>query len=220
MEYGLGRLYTPDPNDDKYQIRALLSAVEPIQMPKYKYWYGTMFLDQGSTSQCVEYSWHHWVQLGPVRPGVRFPYWEFGAPYREMQRVDEWPGENYDGTSVRAGAKVMQQMGYVDTYLWGWDLKTVVEAVATVGPVVMGTNWYSGMFTPESVTGYVRPTGGLAGGHAWVIDGINITKGFARCKNSWGTGWGKRGRFRLAFEDLERLINEDGEACLAVETAK
>jgi C1A family cysteine protease len=32
-------------------------------------------------------------------------------------------------------------------------------------------------------------------------------------KQSWGREWGKRGHAYLPFEDLERLIAEDGDVC-------
>lgn len=191
-------------------------AADPQPPKSHAYWHGSMFLDQGPTSQCVEYSWHHYVQTGKIRPKSRHPYWTAGQPYNEMQRVDEWPGEDYDGTSVRAGAKVMQQMGYIDSYLWAWDLETVVDAVTRVGPVVMGTNWYRSMFTPDA-KGVVRAEGPIDGGHAWLLDGASRKHGMARAKNSWSRQWGKGGRFWIPFEVLEKLINEDGEACLAVE---
>jgi hypothetical protein len=221
MSNGFGRIYVPDSQDEKYQIRSLTASEEPWPdpTPSYAYWHGSMFLDQGSTPQCVEYSWHHYLQTGRIRPRSKYPYWVLGTPYMEMQRVDEFPGENYDGTSVRAGAKVMQAMGFIDSYLWAWDIQTTIDAVLRFGPVVVGTNWYEGMFYPEyNNNRVVKPTGRIAGGHAWLIEGANRKQGLFRAKNSWGRSWGRQGRFWISFEDMERLINEDGEVCLAVES--
>jgi hypothetical protein len=133
-----------------------------------------------------------------------------------MQEVDEWEGSDYDGTSVRAGAKVMQARGYIGEYRWAHDLETTLEALTRVGPVVMGTNWYRSMFTPNS-QGVVKAEGPIDGGHAWLLDGANRKQGMARGKNSWNRTWGKKGRFWIPFEVLEKLIIEDGEACLALE---
>lgn len=213
-DLGLGRLPAFDQRDRLHQIRPLLASTEPRK--EYAYWHGSAFLDQGSTSMCVEYAWHHYVQAGRVRPRAKYPYWTVGEPYHAMQKIDEWPGEDYDGTSVRAGAKLMQEMGFITEYRWAWDLETVVDAVTRLGPVVVGTNWYDDMFDPDQ-RGIVRATGYNLGGHAWLIDGANRKHGMARAKNSWGRSWGKNGRFWIPFEDLEKLINEDGEACLSVE---
>lgn len=215
-DYGLGRReYVPDPKDELHLIRALVAEPAPVPVP-YAYYGGSMFLDQGSTSQCVEYAWHHYVQAGRIRPRRKYPYWQLGDPYRQMQDVDEWEGNNYDGTSVRAGAKIMQSMGYIGEYRWAWDLETVIDAVTRVGPVVMGTNWYRSMFYPND-RGLVTISGPIDGGHAWLLDGASRKHGMARAKNSWSKNWGRRGRFWIPFEDLERLINEEGEACLALE---
>lgn len=161
----------------------------------------------------------HWLEDGPVpQPGTA-PVVDPSHLYREAQKIDEWPGEGYDGTSVRAGAKVLQSMGYIASYHWGTTLDEVVRALMHVGPVVVGTNWYAGMMTPDAQA-LIRPQGSIVGGHAYVLDGVNIKTRLVRVKNSWGRTWGKKGFAYLTFGALEQLIREDGEACLALESPK
>jgi len=38
-----------------------------------------------------------------------------------------------------------------------------------------------------------------------------------RAINSWGRSWGQNGRFWIRQDDLMLLLQEDGEACAAVE---
>jgi hypothetical protein len=47
-----------------------------------------------------------------------------------------------------------------------------MKHVLTTGPMVMGTNWYMDMFTPDR-WGYVTPGGDNAGGHSWLIIGVD-----------------------------------------------
>jgi hypothetical protein len=133
-----------------------------------------------------------------------------------MQLNDGIPGEDYAGTTVRAGAKVLADQGYISEYYWAWDLETIIDTVTRLGPVVVGTNWYPSMWSPDQL-GIVKIEGSLAGGHAYLIDGANRNRGMARCKNSYSKNWGINGRFWMPFEVLERLLNEGGEACIAVE---
>jgi aminopeptidase C len=72
------------------------------------------------------------------------------------------------------------------------------------------------MFFPNK-NGLIRLSGHIAGGHAYVINGVNtITKQF-RIKNSWGKAWGVSGHAYISFSDMKRLIIERGEICLAIE---
>jgi len=81
---------------------------------------------------------------------------------------------------------------------------------------VVGTNWYYGMFYPDR-NGLIKVKGGLAGGHAYVVNGVDTKNKLFRIKNSWGKSWGIQGRAFISFNDMARLIREQGEICLATE---
>ena len=156
------------------------------------------------------------MEDGPIEQSGVAPIIPPSVIYQNAQKLDEWLGENYDGTSVRAGVKYLQNVKKVSSYYWGYDLNTLINTVLNIGPVVVGTNWYNGMFYPDK-KGLIRLSGGLAGGHAYVINGVDKTKKLFRLKNSWGRSWGQQGHAYISFNDMTRLIKERGEICLAAE---
>lgn len=209
-EYGLGRIDIPDGRDRGYPMATAIPEAAPDRM--WRYWGAGWRGDQGATSHCVAYSLLHWLEtMG--RPGDP-DRWDPEWVYREAQKVDQWEGEAYEGTSVRAGAKILQRERLISSYRWAWDIGTISTAILTTGPVVAGTAWHDGMFTPDR-DGFIRPTGGVAGGHAYLLSGVNTTERFFRLDNSWGD-WGVRGRARIGFDDFARLLADGGEACLPV----
>ncbi len=219
---GLGRRAKEDTRDQGYQIKTLLrAAAVPFATGHYKYWWANGWWgDQGAFPHCVAFAWVHWLEDAPITHAPRAP----GAPtpfntdviYRDAQRVDEWPGEGYAGTSVRAGAKVLRSLGLISAFHWAFDLDTTVDAIMELGPVVIGCNWYRDMFNPGS-DGFLKVSGPSVGGHAFVLNGANLAKGFVRMKNSWGRNWGKNGYSKIHMEDLEKLIKRQGEVCIATE---
>lgn len=212
----LGRHYSSDPRDKNYLISSLLpkTITKPILTRYWKddVWWG----NQGSTPMCVGYAWAHWIEDGPVLHNGIHPIVSPITIYKEAQKVDEWYGENYNGTSVRAGAKYLRSTGRIQSYYWAFDVNTLINTVLNIGPVVVGTNWYRGMFYPD-INGLIRVSGNLAGGHAYCINGVDIPRKLFRIKNSWGRSWGKNGYAFISFTDMSRLIKEYGEICLAVE---
>lgn len=218
----LGRRFDPDPRDHNYPIRALLAA-EPTRTHRY-WWPHGLWVDQvGGT--CVGASWAHFIEDGPRTWEGQIDYLDI---YRQACLLDVW-ADNDDGnldagTSVRAGAQALQNSGRITVYRWAFDAQTIVEALLTLGPVVVGTSWWTSMFSPTN--GVLRIGGQIEGGHAYVLDGVNISEpmkrrfpgGMVRIKNSWNRSWGTRGFAWLSVEDLDRLISEDGEAVIATET--
>ena len=223
----LGRIYIPDERDGQYPMRRLLDSVE-VEKKTFKYWCPNMWWgDQGNTPQCVAYSWAHWLAAGPLtQPASRkFHQNDTGEPfvpanlYKWAQEVDEWPGTDYDGTSVRAGAKVLKNYNFISAYHWAQNIDDVVNALLYLGPVVVGTNWLYDVFFPNE-EGVITATGSIQGGHAYLLDGINIKKGLIRIKNSWGKDWAHHGFAYIYIDDLANLLQENGEACIATEINK
>jgi C1A family cysteine protease len=217
----LGRIHAPDERDARF----LLSRPREASAIETRYWItgkGTPN-DQGSTSQCVAYAWNHWLSASPVR-NQQVSHQEL---YDECQKNDEWPGEDYDGTSVRAGAAALKRRGLISEYRWAFDLETALAHLFAVGPLVVGTDWYMGMFQADK-NGFISPgETEVVGGHGWfILGGSRIKKcpdgsvGAARMLNSWGPGWEDKGRAWISFKDLNRLIQADGEICAAIEVRR
>lgn len=219
----LDRVPELDPRSRRYGIRELL----PLEGLRGRSWPLRARLNQGTEGACVGFSWTHELAAIPIQAAVDDSYARM--VYREAQRIDEWAGEAYEGTSVLAGAKICQREGHFDEYRWAFGLEDALRTLAHYGPVVFGLNWYEGMFYPRP-SGLLEPNsewGTLAGGHAILGRGI-ITKPrlvgekrgavgpVVRLSNSWGASWGAAGECFLRVEDLERLLREWGECCVPV----
>ena len=211
----LGRKDSKDLRDLNYLIKDKLELKSPIITSKY--WEDTIWSgDQGQTPRCVGYAWAHWIEDGPILHTGPHPKISPLNIYNGAQQNDEWSGTNYDGTSVRGGAKWLKSQNKISSYLWAFDLQTLINTILTKGPVVVGTDWYNDMFYPDK-NGFIKVSGFYVGGHAYDINGVDTINKFFRIKNSWGKSWGKQGHAYISFTDMSRLIKLGGEVCLAVE---
>jgi C1A family cysteine protease len=122
-------------------------------------------------------------------------------------------GEDYDGTSVLAGAKILTRTGQYKSFAWTKSAADLSVVVSRKGPCVLGLNMYEGMMAPDP-WGYLRPEGNIVGGHAILCKGYSVKTQSFIVHNSWGSGWGLKGSAYIRFFDMQRLLNEDGEACL------
>jgi hypothetical protein len=212
----LGRLVSKDDRDHKFLLQPRPEAAIRAQ----RYWTAPEVLDQGATSQCVGYSGYGWLTAFPTSNRPAFSPTDL---YHFAQQQDEWPGEDYEGSSVRGLFKALQLRGYVSTYNWAFTVDPIIDHLLTVGPVVMGTIWTEGMFAADHA-GFIDDIGGkVAGGHAYLLVGANRLRasphgrGAVRVLNSWGHTWEDGGRAWLSFQALAWLLSQDGEACTAME---
>lgn len=218
VPHGTGRLFSADPRD--YPLRARL-APEAIKDPRpYRYhnaegWHG----DQLRTNKCVGYGIAHIIEDGPVTHKGPAPVLHPDAIYEYAQRNDEWEGENYEGTSGRAGAKAAKRFGYFKEFRVTQDFDEVIAHLSEVGPIGLGTVWHDTMFYPDA-QGFLRMkpfSHDIVGGHFYVSNGYNLKEQFVRIKNSWGRAWGFNGHAKISFDDLRYLLSYQGEGIVGFE---
>lgn len=183
--------------------------------------------DQGQTPQCVAYSLLHVLHAEPVVPaGTKRPVVSAAKLYSLAQDLDEYPGSDYEGTSIRGGCKALAKLGLIERYVWAEASDDLVRCVLDWGPAELGIVWYTGMFEPDS-EGLIKPTGIVEGGHGIAVSGVNVSKsstltidgmklrpGEACLTNSWGLNWGAKGRCRIRLPDLYDLIWEQQGECV------
>lgn len=72
------------------------------------------------------------------------------------------------------------------------------EHIATYGAVIACLVVYQDFFS-YSYGVYRHVSGGVAGGHCVSLIGYDDASGYWIGKNSWGTGWGESGYFKIAY---------------------
>lgn len=178
------------------------------------------FLDQGLEGACVGFGFSHELAADPS-PVADVTDAKARALYKDAQKRDEWPGERYEGTSVLAGAKACGAGKFFDSYFWAKSAREIAQALANLGPVVIGINWHEGMENTDYY-GFIRPTGSVRGGHCVCLRGVRLEQKPGEefsvlGRNSWGKRWGYNGEFRIYGSDLQRLVEEPGSAfCVPV----
>lgn len=216
--YTFGRIFKEDKRDNEFPVSDYISPRLP-KIPKKNWWADGWHGNQGTTPFCVVYAWSHWFEDGPVIQNVVLgrekPIFNTKTFYDACQVRDQIPGTNYDGTTVRAGAKILKELGVIEEYRWAFSIDDVINAVTYLGPMVVGTMWYSRMTSPSSDRAIISPKGRSEGGHAYMINGIDNDNEMFRIKNSWGKNWGKNGQAFISFKNFEKLLHDQGEACVA-----
>lgn len=197
--------------------------------------------NQLQTPRCVGYSRAHDLAAEPKQIG-NITEATADQLYDIAQDNDEWPGKDYEGSSVLGGAKAALALGYVGEYRWaGVDPNTkaiddVLQALSSIGGGVHGIPWKDSMFDPRP-DGTLDCTGEIAGGHAIYSRSILLPRNgkisgartigrkrmafsFAASEpyigltQTWGADWGILGEAFISASDMEDLLHLDGESCI------
>ena len=228
----------PDIRDRMYEpalvrLKSSLNAPSKLQI-----------LNQGQEGACTGFGLAAVINLlntqrdQPLRVSPRMLY--------EMaRRFDEWPGEEYSGSSCRGAIRGWHNMGVCEESLWpylvGDDSPLTVEqakdarsntigayyrlrkeivdfhaALNEAGVLFVSADVHAGWQGNAPQNGVIPHLPGRIGGHAFAIVGYN-DKGFW-VQNSWGPGWGKNGVALWVYEDWLANIRDAWVVRLALPT--
>lgn len=145
--------------------------------------------------------------------------------YRMARRYDEWPGEDYEGSSARGAMKGWHKHGVCSIKEWDKATKEPTGAVyadavnrplgayyrvnhkdlvamhcaITETGILYATAMVHGGWDAVKKDGIIHEKGKVDGGHAFAIVAFD-KKGFW-IQNSWGKAWGKNGFCRISYDD-------------------
>lgn len=124
-------------------------------------------------------------------------------------------------TSLRSGCRVLKSLGLIEGYHWAYDLDEIVNYLGSGYGLALGIDWYQAMNKPDD-TGLIRAWGRPEGGHAVFAFGVDPESRTVWIQNSFGSDWGGwpaglnkrafKGCARLPYDDLQKLLVDNGEA--------
>lgn len=222
--------YAHDPRSRNFLA---VAGLENFEL-RSRVWNCNAWLDQGREGACVGFGWSHELCAYPKPFMVDDTFAQ--QIYHRARQLDDEPGENYEGTSVLAGIKAVQEytnskgLPLIGEYRWAYGVHDVVKTIAHRGPVVLGIDWYENMYDPDE-NNFIHAEGPIAGGHCILAnafafrkmdpdgpatyDNIDMHRSRVRLHNSWGKDWGVNGESRISLVDLEKLLEHSyGEACI------
>lgn len=229
IEYGryeprdprLGRHILHDAKSLRYPFRA---TRKPRQLASVKHRINIGIMDQEQLGSCTGHAGMNmlaadrfWTQGKPLASTVELAHQYAVGLYSDATKLDPWSGQwpnedtGSDGLSI---AKVLKARGLISGYQHAFTLEDALGALAQQ-PVMIGTVWLDGMFSPSS-DGQLVVKGSPMGGHEYILDELDVERQIAWMRNQWSENWGKKGRAWLTWADLGKLLADDGDVTILV----
>jgi hypothetical protein len=222
----------PDPLDFRDQMFAptLVEVPRRIALDSYRA-IGVPILDQGSEGACTGFGLAtvaHYLLLRRTQDADRVRV-SSRMLYEMAKRYDEWPGENYSGSSARGAMKGWHKHGVCSEDAWPYDpakpdrrFTTKRAGDAVIRPLgayyrvnhkdlvamhsaiaEVGVLYATGVvhqgWNNLDPEGIIPYPGDPLGGHAFAIVAYD-DRGFW-IQNSWGSNWGHGGFALITYDD-------------------
>lgn len=215
--YATGALPSWDTRNEDYPVAASLDlGAAPIDRA-WPLTFGR--INQGQAPKCVGGALGQDLSADPVPIPITHPG-TMDNLYNLAQKLDEWPGEGYDGTSLQAGLKAYKQFGFGGEYRWASNVEEIALSLGQLGPVILAGPWLTAMFTPDN-SGQVR-VAGTAGtiGHCYMLGESRVAPALFVIEQTWGPNWsrlpGPDGGWRatISWEDVRLLLRMGTQAAI------
>jgi len=227
LPFGLGARYKEDARDWNYRRGELVRSGGDINRParvdnrhlfiKIPVW------NQGKEGACTGMAMA--AALSEIYGQELSPRFMFEA----AKEHDEWPGEDYDGASVRGAAKAAVAVGCCTRAMWPFvpfqlggkdpnsdtdarlhvltsyerlsSLREILHAIWDIGYVAATVDVHTGWIKPTSKHRIrYNPRYITRGLHAILLVGYDEEAGYLLLRNSWDD-WGDAGYAWLKFDD-------------------
>jgi hypothetical protein len=140
--------------------------------------------------------------------------------YSDATKIDPFVGTyppEDTGSSGLAICKVLRGRMTIDKYRWARTPYGLLRLLQDA-PVLIGMPWHNAFFNPNG-SGFIDAApnwvgSGVAGWHEVVIreceiDPIDVFSTVLTLDNSWGSGWGDHGSFRMRLRTYEQMSYVD-----------
>lgn len=214
-DFGLGAIQSPpDPRD--YSIGRLYRslAVAPVAAVALPAAFAASpmpaVLDQGQTPQCVAFS--------NASEQAAFDRKDQGAFFNfDEGRFFSAIGGGPNGAVLRTALDQRRKVGYPTVgqndavnhrikayYRVPVSTLSIKRAIFTFGPLVCAAPWANSWMRPDRKGRLPAASGGIAGGHAFVLYGWDNRLGLL-IRNSWSARWGLAGDAYLPYPQIPLL---------------
>lgn len=218
---GTGRVLNHDPKSREFP------APQSEEIKTILHNYSGPVMQQGKTNSCTGQTLIHYLNTDfgkAARQAILgldslyFTEKHAFQIYELATSIDEFPGQMPDedtGSSSLAVMKAGQRLGYLKEYRHAFGIEEIVKTLQ-FSPVMIGTLFYEGMFHPDE-NGFVTIQNSAdAGGHEYLLLGVDLEKRYFTFLSSWGKDWGQNGMFKLAYDEFAELISYQGDACVPI----
>jgi hypothetical protein len=212
---------------DSRSLRFRAPAKDPRKLASVRHVVNVPIMDQGMEGSCTGHAGtanlghpHFWA-AGRIAIGLNDPHDYAVGLYSAATEIDPWQGTfrpddtGSDGLSI---AKVLHARGLISGYQHATSLAATLTALEQ-RVVMVGTSWLEGMYD-TAPDGQMTVSGMELGGHEYALDELDVERQRVWIRNSWGEGYGLRGRAWMTWDDLAKLLAMQGDCTVLIPLAE